>query len=33
MKKMIGSLVIVGILLLGISAAMGMHHAIKIQEK
>jgi predicted lipoprotein with Yx(FWY)xxD motif len=33
MKKMIGSLVIVGILLFGICAAMGMHHAIKIQEK
>jgi predicted lipoprotein with Yx(FWY)xxD motif len=33
MKKMFGSFIVVGILLFGISAVMGMHHAIKIQEK
>ncbi|PIP06946.1 MAG: hypothetical protein COX51_07740 [Syntrophobacteraceae bacterium CG23_combo_of_CG06-09_8_20_14_all_50_8] len=33
MKKMFGSFVVVGILFFGISAVMGMHHEIKIQDK
>jgi predicted lipoprotein with Yx(FWY)xxD motif len=33
MKKFTMVLVVVGMMALGISTAMGMHHAIKIQEK
>ena len=33
MKKIIGSVVVVGMLLFGVSVVMGMHHAVKIQEK
>ncbi|TAN42119.1 MAG: hypothetical protein EPN22_13235 [Nitrospirae bacterium] len=33
MKRMISSVAVVGMLLLGFSAVMGMHHAIKIQKK
>ncbi len=33
MKKFAMVLVVVGMMALGISTAMGMHHAIKIQEK
>ena len=33
MKKLIMLLVVVGMMVWGISTAMGMHHAIKIQEK
>lgn len=33
MKKMIMFMVVIGMLLLGVSVVMGMHHAIKIQEK
>jgi predicted lipoprotein with Yx(FWY)xxD motif len=33
MKKIVMVLVVVGIIAFGINAAMGMHHAIKIQEK
>jgi len=33
MKKFTMVLVVVGMMVLGISTAMGMHHAIKIQEK
>lgn len=33
MKKLTMFLVVVGMIVLGISAAMAMHHAIKIQEK
>ena len=33
MKKFTMVLVVVGVMAFGISAAMGMHHAIKIQEK
>lgn len=33
MKKMMMFMVIIGMLLLGVSVVVGMHHAIKIQEK
>ncbi len=33
MKKFTMVLVFVGVMVFGISTAMGMHHAIKIQEK
>ncbi|PKN17432.1 MAG: hypothetical protein CVU71_16605 [Deltaproteobacteria bacterium HGW-Deltaproteobacteria-6] len=33
MKKITMFLVVVGVLVLGISAVMGMHHAVKIQKK
>jgi len=33
MKRLTMLLVVIGMMVLGISAAMGMHHAIKIQEK
>ena len=33
MKKFTFVLVVVGVMALGISTAMGMHHAVKIQEK
>lgn len=33
MKKIYGTTAVIGVLLLGFSMAMGMHHAIKIQEK
>jgi len=33
MKKTIMFLVVTGILIFGVSAVMGMHHAIKIQDK
>ncbi len=33
MKKFTMVLVVFGMMALGISTAMGMHHAIKIQEK
>ncbi len=33
MKKFTMVLIVIGVIVLGISLAMGMHHAIKIQEK
>ncbi|OQX06774.1 MAG: hypothetical protein BWK76_25735 [Desulfobulbaceae bacterium A2] len=33
MRNILGSFVVVGMLLFGVSAVMGMHHAIKVQEK
>ena len=33
MKKTIMFLVVTGMLIFGVSVVMGMHHAIKIQEK
>jgi predicted lipoprotein with Yx(FWY)xxD motif len=33
MKKTIMFLVVIGVLIFGVSAVMGMHHAIKIQDK